>query len=58
MITGDSIELGLDFSYEEELVIILDKNVQILRTKKITSVQVQRRHQPKGEATWETKSDI
>lgn len=40
----DSIELGLDLYFEEEYIVILDRHVQKLRTKKIVSVKVYWKH--------------
>ena len=37
----DSVELGLDFAFEEEPIAILDRQIRKLRTKEIASVKVQ-----------------
>ncbi|WMV38959.1 hypothetical protein MTR67_032344 [Solanum verrucosum] len=47
-----------DLQYEEEPIVILDRDVCKLRTKEIKSVKVQRKHSPIEEATWETERDI
>lgn len=39
-ISYDSVELALDLSYEEEPIVILDRQVRRLRTKDIPSVKV------------------
>ncbi|XP_055824419.1 uncharacterized protein LOC129892937 [Solanum dulcamara] len=57
VISHDSVELSAYLTYEEEPVAILDRQVRKLRTKEITSVNVQWQHRPVGEATWELESD-
>ncbi|XP_069151917.1 uncharacterized protein [Solanum lycopersicum] len=37
----DSVELGQDFTFEEEPIAILDRQIRKLRTKEIASVKVQ-----------------
>lgn len=54
----DSVELGLDLSFEEEPIAILDRQVRKLRTKEISSMKVQWKHRSVGEVTWETKLDM
>ncbi|XP_060211912.1 uncharacterized protein LOC132639484 [Lycium barbarum] len=54
IIRWDSVLLDENLSYEEEPIAILDREVQKLRSKKITSVKVQWKHRPVEEATWET----
>ncbi|XP_070042872.1 uncharacterized protein [Nicotiana tomentosiformis] len=44
--------------YEEEPVVIIDKQVRQLRSKKIATVKVQWRGQPVKKATWEAKEDM
>ena len=58
VISVDSVELGLDLTFEEEPIAILDRQVRKLRTKEIASVKVQWKHRSVGEATWETESDM
>ncbi|XP_070054243.1 uncharacterized protein [Nicotiana tomentosiformis] len=53
-----SVQLGKDLSYVEELVAILYRQVQKLRSKSIALVKVQWRGQPVEEATWETYHDM
>ncbi|XP_069142954.1 uncharacterized protein [Solanum lycopersicum] len=54
----DSEELSPDFTFEEEPIAILDRQVRKLRTKKIALVKVQWKHRSVGEATWETETDM
>lgn len=56
MISIDLMELGPNLTYEEEPIVILDRQVRKLRTKEIALVKVQWRHQFEGEATWEIES--
>ncbi|XP_070045745.1 uncharacterized protein [Nicotiana tomentosiformis] len=50
-----SVQLDKDLSYVQEPVAVLDRHVRKLRSKNISSVKVQWRGHPEGEATWETK---
>lgn len=54
----DSVTLDPDLTFEEEPVVILDRQVRKLRTKEIPSVKVQWKHRPVEEATWEIESDL
>ncbi|XP_069144461.1 uncharacterized protein [Solanum lycopersicum] len=54
----DFVELGLDLTFEEEPIDILDRQLRKLRTKEIASVKVQWKHRSVGEATWETEPDM
>ncbi|WMV14743.1 hypothetical protein MTR67_008128 [Solanum verrucosum] len=58
IIKWDSIVLDKNLQYEEELIVILDRDVRKLRTKDIKSVKVQWKHHPVKEATWKTKRDM
>lgn len=53
VISFKSVELDINLNYEKEIVAILDKQVQKLRTKDITLVKVLWWHQLIGEAIWE-----
>lgn len=50
--------LDKNLQYEEELVIILDRDVQKLRIKEIMFVKFQWKHHSVKEATWETEKDM
>ncbi|BFG22200.1 hypothetical protein CerSpe_084740 [Prunus speciosa] len=52
------VELREDLTYEEQLVQILDKKEQVLRTKSITVVNVLWRSQTIEEATWEPEAQM
>ena len=54
----DSVELGPDLAFEEEPIVILDRQIRKLRTKEIASVKVQWKHRTVEEATWEIESDM
>ncbi|KAK4710921.1 hypothetical protein R3W88_005434 [Solanum pinnatisectum] len=58
IIKWDSIVLDKDLQYEEEPIVILDRDVRKLRTKEIKFMKVQWKHRPFEEATWETKRDM
>ncbi|XP_015081482.1 uncharacterized protein LOC107025169 [Solanum pennellii] len=47
-----------NLTFEEEPIIILDRQIRKLRSKEIASVKVQWKHRPVKEATWETESDM
>ncbi|KAK4723442.1 hypothetical protein R3W88_026221 [Solanum pinnatisectum] len=51
IIKWDSIVLDKDLQYEEEPVVIHDRDVLKFRTKEIKSVKVQWKHRPVEEAT-------
>ncbi|XP_070010131.1 uncharacterized protein [Nicotiana sylvestris] len=53
-----AIEVNEELSYEEIPVVILDRQVRKLRTKKIASVKVLWRNQQVEEATWETEEEM
>ncbi|WMV18616.1 hypothetical protein MTR67_012001 [Solanum verrucosum] len=57
LLSLNSVKLGLDLSFEEEHIAILDRQVRKLRTNEIALVKVQWKHHSVGEATWETDSD-
>ncbi|XP_049394635.1 uncharacterized protein LOC125858906 [Solanum stenotomum] len=52
----DSVDMGLDFTFEDKPIALLDRQVRKLRTKETVSVKVQRKHHSIGEATWEMES--
>ncbi|XP_070040955.1 uncharacterized protein [Nicotiana tomentosiformis] len=54
----NTVQLDENLAYEEELVAILDRQVQKLRSKEIASVKVHLRDQSAEEATWETEHDM
>ncbi|XP_060190559.1 uncharacterized protein LOC132619780 [Lycium barbarum] len=58
IVLWDSVLLDENLSYEEEPIVILDIEVQKLRTKEIASVKVQWKHRLVEEATWEPESDM
>ncbi|WMV08230.1 hypothetical protein MTR67_001615 [Solanum verrucosum] len=58
IIKWGSMLLDKDFQYEEEPITILDRDVRKLRTKDIKSVNVQWKHRPVEEATWEIEKDM
>lgn len=49
------VALEQDLSFDEENVAILDRQTRQLRSKQISSVNVQWRHQSVEEATWEVE---
>ncbi|KAK8625714.1 hypothetical protein V6N13_056875 [Hibiscus sabdariffa] len=51
----EEVELNLDLSYEEEPVIILDRDVKRLRNKNVSLVKVLWRNHKVEEVTWEPK---
>ncbi|KAK8694914.1 hypothetical protein V6N13_072458 [Hibiscus sabdariffa] len=51
----EEVELNPDLSYEEELVMILDKEVKRLQNKNVSLVKVLWRNHNVQEATWEPK---
>ncbi|XP_070029812.1 uncharacterized protein [Nicotiana sylvestris] len=54
----ETIEVNEELSYEEFPVAVLDRQVQKLRNKEITSVKVLWRNQQVEEATWEAEDEI
>ncbi|KAH0745920.1 hypothetical protein KY285_007577 [Solanum tuberosum] len=58
IIKWDSIVLYKDLQYEEEPIVILDRDMRKCRTKDIKSVKVQWKHRPVEEATWEIERDM
>ncbi|XP_070056177.1 uncharacterized protein [Nicotiana tomentosiformis] len=54
----DTIEVNKELTYEEILVVILDKQVRKLRNKEIASVKVLWRNQQVEEATWEAEEEM
>ncbi|XP_070036746.1 uncharacterized protein [Nicotiana tomentosiformis] len=52
------VQLDKDLTYDEELVVIFDRQVRKLRLKNIASVKVQLRGQLAKEATWEIDRDM
>ncbi|XP_069152837.1 uncharacterized protein [Solanum lycopersicum] len=58
IIRWDSVFLNGNFSYEEEPVAILDREVRKLRSREIASIKVQWKNRPVEEATWEKEVDM
>ena len=58
IIRWDSVLLDENFSYEEEPVAILDREIRKLRSREITSIKVQWKNRPVEEATWEKEADM
>ncbi|XP_049405158.1 uncharacterized protein LOC125868571 [Solanum stenotomum] len=58
VLSPDSVELGLDLSFEEDHILMLDGQVRKLRTKEIALVKVQWKHRsfynPLLRGTWFT----
>ena len=47
-----------NLSYEEELIAILDREVNKLRSKEIASIKIQWKNRPVEESTWESEADM
>ena len=47
-----------NLSYEEELIAILDREVNKLRSKEIASIKIQWKNRPVEESTWESEVDM
>ena len=58
IIRWDSVLLDENLSYEEELVVILDREVRKLRSREIASIKVQWKNRPIEESTWEKEADM
>ena len=58
ILSFDSVALSPDLSFEEEPIVILDRQVHKLRNKEIALVKVQWKNRPVREATWEMVSDM
>ncbi|XP_049344153.1 uncharacterized protein LOC125808497 [Solanum verrucosum] len=58
IISWDSVLLDKNMSYEEEPVAILDREVRKLRSKEISSINVQWKNQSVEESTWESEADM
>lgn len=58
IIKWDTVLLDNDLSYEQEQVVILDRDIQKLRMKEIYFVKVQLKHHQIKVSTWETKKDM
>ncbi|XP_060183009.1 uncharacterized protein LOC132612959 [Lycium barbarum] len=58
MIWWDSVLLDKNLTFEDESISIMDRSVQKLRLKEITSEKAQKRHNPVEEVTWETELDM
>ncbi|KAL4339467.1 hypothetical protein GQ457_08G028290 [Hibiscus cannabinus] len=52
------VELNLDLTYEEEPVMILDREVKRLRNKNVSLVKVLWRNHKVEEATWEPEETM
>nr|XP_009780861.1 PREDICTED: uncharacterized protein LOC104229837 [Nicotiana sylvestris] len=53
-----TVQLYESIGYEEETIVIVDRQVRQLRSKKIYTVKVQWRGQPIKEVNWETGEDM
>ena len=58
VVSSEMIELRPDFTYEEEPVEILAREVKELRNKRIPLVKVMWRNHKTEEATWESEEVI
>ena len=58
VIQWSSVLLDQNLTFEEESITILDRQICKLRSKEIASVNVQWKHRPVEEATWETEADM
>ena len=58
IIRWDSVLLDENLSYEEEPVVILDREIRKLRSREIASIKVQWKNRPVEEATWEKEADM
>ena len=58
IIRWDSVLLDENFSYEEETVAILDREVRKLRSREIASIKVKWKNRPIEESTWEKEADM
>ena len=58
IIHWDSILLDEILSYEEDHVVILDREVRKLRSKEIASIKVQWKNRSVEESTWESEVDM
>ena len=58
IIHWNSVLLNKNFSYEEEPVAILDREIRKLRSREIASIKVQWKNRTVEEATWEKEADI
>ena len=58
IIHWDSVLLDENLSYEEESVVILDREVCKFRSMEIASIKVQWKNWPVEESTWEKEADM
>ena len=58
VIEHPSVDIQPDLSFEERPIRILDRKVQVLRTKNIPLVKVLWQHHSYEEATWELEEDV
>src|SRR5262249_1617813 len=58
VIEPPSVDIQPDLSFEERPIRILDRKVQVLRTKNIPLVKVLWQHHSCEEATWELEEDV
>lgn len=58
LIRSNSVTVDHDLSYEEEHIVILDRQTRKIRSKHINSAKLQWRHRSIEEAICEIKSDI
>ena len=57
-IRWDSVLLDENLSYEEEPVVILDREIRKLRSREIASIKVQWKNRSIEESTWEKEADM
>ena len=58
IIRWDSVLLDENLTYEEDSVVILDREIRKLRSREIASIKVQWKNRPVEEATWEKEADM
>ena len=58
IIRWDSVLLDENLTYEEEPVVILDREIRKLRSREIASIKVPWKNRLVEEATWEKEADI
>ena len=58
IIRWNSVLLDENFSYEEEPIVILEREIRKLRSREIASIKVQWKNRPVEESTWEKEADM
>ncbi|XP_069151868.1 uncharacterized protein [Solanum lycopersicum] len=58
IIRWDSVLFDENLSYEEEPIVILDREVRKLRSKEIAAIKVQWKNRHVEESTWESETDM